>query len=625
MSVNGLRKAVKEVEEITYRSGGEGMIAWCDDKVRLPIYPTESEIAIWWPLGDLPQEKNPKTGRSYQDLWDFHKMVLKEALQMDDHHRFLYRLIVFCWMRGEGKSILAVLIQLWKFFNWPRQLITLGANSKDQIKFVHFEWMRDIILNSPELLNDIGGKMNIKEKYIQMKDSRGRIQSTIRPISTATGIVSNITGYTFSEIFAMKKPDFFTQLDGSIRNIPNALGVIDSTVSSKKHVLYQLYSNVLLGKTKNVYFSYRCSPAGNYEDFSHPHMDQDQLDDYEIKFPFGEFDKYFKNTWSAGSHKVFSHTMVEEMSIISAKGSFYDHAQIKELLDKKEHLIDMRTSVEQKTFSNERSLEGIAKRLGDIIDCFEPVDTLYTLSDGQGRPKAATLDDLMFLGERFDTDWVILAGTDFGDPYSTASNARTIGVVLAKGLPGSKSDPSLYLRTPTAPQYIYFLLVLSVSSEHSINTIKESMEYAHNEFLGIDSLCSEHYGAWDIGQWSEDREIPFTPIHPNYEKQKDCFKALLECGKEGRIKFPSKIGIPGSKSNNILIEELEEFDHDVDLKWFGSTEKSERYGIQDDVVYAIGWGLYGGRMLGVDDFRIRVRKRSFGEMSVPSGLLGRYT
>ena len=114
MSVNGLKRK-DQPKQVHYRDGGEGMIKWCDDKVRLPIYPPGSEIAIWWPIGDLPTEKNPKTNRSYQDLWEFHKTVLREALQMDDRGQFLYRLIVFCWMRGEGKSILAVLIQLLKF------------------------------------------------------------------------------------------------------------------------------------------------------------------------------------------------------------------------------------------------------------------------------------------------------------------------------------------------------------------------------------------------------------------------------------------------------------------------------------------------------------------------------
>ena len=60
-----------------------------------------------------------------------------------------------------------------------------------------------------------------------------------------TGIVSNITGFTFSEMFDMKNPKFFTQLYGSIRNVVNALGVIDSTVSEKDHILYKQYLSQL--------------------------------------------------------------------------------------------------------------------------------------------------------------------------------------------------------------------------------------------------------------------------------------------------------------------------------------------------------------------------------------------
>ena len=611
--------------EISYRDGAEGMIAWCEDKVYLPIYPMNSEISIWWPMGDLPSEVNPKTGRSYQDIWEFQKGVLHECLKQDDAGQFLFRLIVLCWMRGEGKSILAVLIQMWKFFNWPRQLIALGANSKDQIKLVHFDWIRDLILNSPELLKDVGGYKNVREKEIQLRDSKNRLQSFIRPISTATGIVSNITGYTFSEIFAMKKKDFFTQLDGSIRNVPNAFGVIDSTVSAKKHVLYQLYQGVITGKTKNVYFSYRCSPTGSFEDFTHPHMDQDQLDDYEVKFPFGEFEKYFKNVWSAGARKVFTRPMIEEMSVLGAEGGMFNHPRIKELLDRKEQLIDMRTTLEQKTFNRDKGLGGIGKRIGEVLDVLQPVSNLYALSDQYGQPKSASLDDLILLGQFLDTDWAIIAGTDFGDPYSTASNARSTAIVLAKGLPGSKSDPTMYLRAPTAPNYFYFLLSLTVSPEHNINVIKEGLEYAHEEYLGLDTLCSERYGAWDIGVWCEERTIAFFPIQPTYDRQKEVFKALLEAAKEGRFKFPLKVGIPGSKSDNILTEELEEFDHDIDTKWFGSTEKTERYGIQDDVVYGIGWSMFGGRLLSVDDFRPRLLKTHFGEMAGPTGLLGVYT
>jgi hypothetical protein len=98
--------------------------------------------------------------------------------------------------------------------------------------------MRDIILNSPNLLTVVG-RRNVQEKEIRLRDGKGNIGSFIRSISSFSGIVSNVTGYTFSEMFDMTNPKFFVQLDGSIRNMPNAIGVIDSTVSEKSHILYK--------------------------------------------------------------------------------------------------------------------------------------------------------------------------------------------------------------------------------------------------------------------------------------------------------------------------------------------------------------------------------------------------
>jgi len=92
------------------------MIKWVEDHVYIPIYPEGSDVAVWTAMKDLPTEKNPKTGKSYRYIWDGQKEVLREALRMENK-RFVYRLIILCWMRGEGKSLLACLIQLWKFFN----------------------------------------------------------------------------------------------------------------------------------------------------------------------------------------------------------------------------------------------------------------------------------------------------------------------------------------------------------------------------------------------------------------------------------------------------------------------------------------------------------------------------
>jgi len=609
-----------EEVEISYRDGGEGFGAWCDDFVCVPIVPPGSKISVWTPLGNLPDEKHVKTGKSYHDLWAEQKEIMNEALRMSNGE-FIYRLIILCWMRGEGKSLLACLIQMWKFFNWPRQLITLGANSKDQVQFVHFDIMRDFIRNSP-LLYDIVGERNIKVKEIVLTDTKGHIRSMIKPISSFSGIVSNITGYTFSEIFDMKNPKFFVQLDGSIRNIPNALGVIDSTVSEKTHVLYKLYNGFIKHESKTVFFSYRHSkgPNGKMEDFWNPMMDQIQLDDYKSKFPFGEFERYFLNLWSAGFQQVFSDVMIDETKYVGCDNVIGNHEALVGILEKKDKMI--KSAEDTKGKGLVEGAEEVYSNITTMMERCNPVSDLYTLSDGWN-PTAVTMDELNKLTETYDTDWAILSGVDFGDPYAIRGYARSILTVVAKGLPGSKSTPSLGFLNEKASKYIYILLYITNIEDHSLDSVKNELDELHNEYDGLDTFCSERFGAWDVGTWCIDRDITFEPIFPTYARQKEAFKEVLIATKEGRFKAPP-IPIAGSKTDDILREEFSVFMHDSDKRWFGSPEKMEKHGIQDDSIFSLGWGFYGGRLLSVADFRPRRSLTSFGMMYKNNDLVGSY-
>jgi hypothetical protein len=587
-------------EPTDYRDGPEGFIKWCEDFVCIPIYPEGSDIPVWTPMNKLPVTPNPKTGRSFRGMWEDKKSVYRNALRMKNG-RFRYRVIVFCWMRGEGKSLDACLIQLWKFMNWPRQLIVLGANSKDQIKFVHYDIIRDIVLNSPKILHLVG-KRNVQEKEIRMRDEKGNIGSRIMPITSFSGIVSNITGYTFSEIFAMKNPKFFVELDGSTRNIPNALGVIDSTVSAKNHILYSLYNNYIKGETKTLYFDYRFSSKGITEDYWNPNMDQDQLDDYRAKFPMGDFEKFFLNTWGSASSKAFSEEMVEAINYLGCDGVIGNHSELMTLLKQRNVLI------------NEVAIKGIPieDKINKIIPRLKPVTGIYSLSDIHGFPKSATMDDLIKLTRTFDTDWVILHATDRADPLKGTgqSSARTISVCLAKGLPGSRSNP--FIPEGVVPNYLYVVLSLVFIDSNSLEDIKSHILDCNAEYDGIDCISGERWGLWDLKPWCEEQVIKFDPVYPTYDKQRAAFNELFMAISTGRFKS-APIVIWGSKEQDILKEELNIFYHDTDKRWFGSPEKSEKDGIQDDAVFATGWAMYGGRELSVDNFRSRDKKVWFGD------------
>ena len=515
-------------------------------------------------------------------------------------------------------SLFACLIQLWKFFCFPRQQIMLGANSKDQVKFVHFDIMRDIILNSPRLL-EIVGKRNVQEKEIRLRDRKGNIGSFIRSISSFSGIVSNVTGYTFSEMFDMKNPKFFVQIDGSIRNIPNALGVIDSTVSEKSHILYKLFKTWERNEDPHLFFSHRQSPDASYKDFWNPQMTQAQLDSYKAKFPDAEFARYFRNTWESGNKKMFSEALVEACHYIGVDGALGMHNTIVNRLEQRL----ARTNIYKQRYKGERPKH--MKNEDDYLAGMMRVEDIYVLNDGSLHPKMASMGDLQRLGKIYNTDWAILCGVDRADPLKIdkMAGAKTIVTIVAKGLPNSKSNPEIYYEDSEIQKYIYFMLHFKHVESNELDHIKEVIKSAIIEFDGIDSLCSERWGMWDVGKWCETNEIIFTPLSPTYEVQRMMFTELFTLFKTGLFKTPT-ICVPGAKDEDLFVEEATMFDHNPYKNAYGSPQKNEKYGVQDDAMFSLGHCIYGGKMLGLDDFRPRVDEVFFGEMHQPKGNTGVY-
>ncbi len=618
--------AYKIYKPESYKDGPEGFIKWCEEKVFIPIYKEGSDIATWTRIGELPTRKNPSTKRSYFEFWEEQKKVARQCLRMINN-RFIYRLIVFCWPRGDGKSLFACLIQLWKFFNWPRQQIVLGANSKDQVQFVHYDIMRDIINNSPPLLQIIG-KKNVQEKMIRIRDSKGNVMSFIRPISSFSGIVSNITGYTFSEVFDMKKPTFFTQLDGSTRNIPNALGVIDSTVSSKTHFLYNLFTSFVQKKSKALFFSYRYSRTASYLDYWNPNMTQEQLDDYRAKFPLQEFERYFMNTWGSVADRIFTEEQIEAMGYLGYDnriGNFFEiAAAIKEKVKAKEIVEQITMTLTTQGFENEsmrRTVASYEKTMGEIESKLVPVAKYYQLTDGFSSC-AATIQDLSSLSDLFDTDWAILCSFDRADPLKESKlGARTMFVCMAKGLPGSRSNPKQFVEN-VAPNYLYLYLHIVNVESHSTDDLEDLITFCNTEYDGIDAMCSERWAASEIVTWAEGN-IPLEVIFPTYANQRAAFTNYKLAVEKGMILCPP-VYIPGSKENDILREEIRVFYHDSDKHWFGSPEKMEKYGIQDDLMFASAWCVFAGRGLGEESFRSRKGMPWFGTMLENRQLYGRW-
>jgi hypothetical protein len=117
--------------------------------------------------------------------------------------------------------------------------------------------------------------------------------------------------------------------------------------------------------------------------------------------------------------------------------------------------------------------------------------------------------------------------------------------------------------------------------------------------------------------------MTFEPTFPSYDRQREAFKEFYQVMEEGRIKCPP-VPVRGIVKEDILREEMSVFDHDPVKRWFGSKEKNEKNGIQDDSLYATAWCIYGGRFLGVDDFRSRKSMIGFGAFYPGGELYGSY-
>jgi hypothetical protein len=610
-----------------YRNGAAGFIQWAEDNVFIKIFPMGFTTAAYVPLSSIAASTpyNGVSTKEYNRIWEEQKDEIRRALIMEKG-RFKHRLLVFCWMRGEGKSVIACLLQLWKFFCFPKQMIVLGANSKDQTKFVHYDVMTELIMNSPRLLGLVGEK-NIQTNEIRLRDSRGYVMSTIRTISSFSGIVSNITGYTFSEMFDMKNPKYFVQLDGSIRNIPNAFGVIDSTVSNKQHVLYKLYESSSKGLDDTTFFSYRSSPHAELKDYWNPNQSDSQLASYRAKFPFGEFERYFQNLWSAGTERVFSPEVIQSIRYIGADGLLGQHEKIMDLVSKQQQILDnidklaaRQLSKEEIELDNSSTMKALENRLW-------PINRECSMSAGAGRVRPVSASELMRLGDLFDTDWCVVTGLDRADPMKERTGARTILSCVAKGLIGSRSDVEMartLVASQEVPFYIYILLYLRSISDHSAEVIKSETLDLQAEYNGIDMFTSERWGAWDFPNWCEEHDIPVELVYPTYDKQKIAFFELFIACRDGRFKAPI-VPFGGHKMDDLLQEEMSVFDHNPDPpKWFGSPEKKEKYGIQDDSIYSIGWGIYGGRALTIDNFRSIKGTVFFGDFFKDKTLSGKY-
>jgi hypothetical protein len=134
-----------------------------------------------------------------------------------------------------------------------------------------------------------------------------------------------------------------------------------------------------------------------------PHMTADQLADYKSKFPFGEFERYFLNTWEAGRTQIFTQGMIDAMRIIAVDGDYLNNDKIQEATQRRLDILNTVDSTQEKGFDT----DSLYKQIMDIDNRFMLLDNIAHIDAMSMYP--TRFEMLMALTETFDTDWSKLA------------------------------------------------------------------------------------------------------------------------------------------------------------------------------------------------------------------------
>ena len=200
-----------------WRKPPEGFFQWLEDvKPQIPAYSGGFETFI-------PTE----------DQKDF----FNNALQIDESGDYKFQTVIDSEPRRHSKTVKMGLLVLWRFSLFPAQSIAVMANSSVQAQGVSYKLLKQIILNTKFLREQIGTG-NVQGQKIIYPD----LQSEILPVSTS---ISTLYGKKLSvawvtEIHSCPDPEAPQVLASSIGDTRNSWFLIDSTVDAVDGPLHNL-------------------------------------------------------------------------------------------------------------------------------------------------------------------------------------------------------------------------------------------------------------------------------------------------------------------------------------------------------------------------------------------------
>ena len=210
-----MKFTAKRVRE--WRNGADGFFLWIAD-IQPRVLGNKGKYVVFQPE-------------------PFQVEIIRKLLAQKDDGSWQYTTLGISLPRRHSKTTIMALLCLWRFCLWANQNIVAMASTEKQIISTGFAQVRNIILNTPALLEQVG-RENIQKYRIDLP----KLQNSIRTVSTnVSGLYGEkITVGWCTEIHAMREEDPMQVLASSLGDTEGSWLLVDSTVDAIGGPLHRL-------------------------------------------------------------------------------------------------------------------------------------------------------------------------------------------------------------------------------------------------------------------------------------------------------------------------------------------------------------------------------------------------
>jgi len=469
-------------------------------------------------------------------------------------------------------TLLVCVLTLFFFFNGYSETITLAGNTRDQSKFTHYDLCKGIVQHTPKLRKTPG--LEIKEKHIALKTGPKEMFSYMQAVPTSVGLLPGTTRAVFTELHNLQDTKFFYDLWTSLRNVPNAMVLVDTTVARPGHLVHNLWQTYTKGEDPKIFFHHYADKHYN------PEMTIEELNHFRQNMPEVLFSMYFRNRWEDAAGSLFPTEKVREMSVCGLDGA--PGVPTPELTNAVKQIRELEIT-RNSYVKGKVDLLAVNREIAAIEQRLYPVVRLYKMP--------ATREALEKIGKVYGCNFVIGVGLDRAQRHSK-HYGRTVMSCVARGALSAETS-------------LYFVLDIFIPTESTLPVLAEKFLEWSREYGWIDKVAVETYSSQDFYDWVSDKALAAEFCTPSFQKQKPVFFTMSNIVDNGYLKCPpvpyytdedGKLYRGFTNKEDVFMEELDMFNYIPGVTektgTFGSPEKNKKSGVQDDTVYSVAWAIY---------------------------------